>query len=540
VIKGASEINTVVLNKGFGEPVHLSVEGDSYVTTCEVAAGSGAIISGSTIMTLSVEANAEVTITEGSVLAKVEINGANVILTIEKDGIITELTISADGNVDVEGEGSVTTTITIQSDGTTSTSSGETGSQGDGGNQGGSSQVADSGNQSGGGGSQGGGEPTAPIPTPKYGFLVDELTNVVDNSGRGTADFITTDGTRETLTITATSAIEVSISNTRFYKLIPDDPDYIAVPQYLVGEAVEDGVTFGDVTTMEITMAMFTLEGANNTNSFHSYSYARGGMSAVFIHEDYETPGDMYGTNNVGLDYAYNQAKDAGIVFVIHERIGGVNTAQATFVINWQADRTDFDGSSLVRPEPTPKYGFLVSESANVLDGAGRAAAEFITTDGVSETLTITATTAMNVTNDTTRFYKLVPVPGGTEWNATAVPHTSDNDFTLGYTFGDINPLELTSAMFTLIGVNNTDNFHIYNYASGGMRTVFVHEDYETPGDMYGTNNVGLDYAYRQAKDAGIVFVIHERIDGVNRAQATFVVNWQADRIDFGTDEFNK
>jgi len=108
VIKGTSAINAVVVNNsGVGsEPVRLKAESNTTIGKCQIAEGGRAIISGVNILSLTVEANAEVTIAEGAVITLIEINGSDVIIHVEKDGVIEKLVINGN-NATIEGEGTI-------------------------------------------------------------------------------------------------------------------------------------------------------------------------------------------------------------------------------------------------------------------------------------------------------------------------------------------------------------------------------------------------------------------------------------------------
>ena len=112
-IYGNCNLQTIILNKTFGEPVHLKLGGNpnwseqallGRIPGCVIAAGSRAIVTGNySMLTLVCEADVDVTVTADSRVKTVEVLGDNVVLTVEKDGQIDRLIIDGqNGEVNIE------------------------------------------------------------------------------------------------------------------------------------------------------------------------------------------------------------------------------------------------------------------------------------------------------------------------------------------------------------------------------------------------------------------------------------------------------
>ncbi|GHU87276.1 hypothetical protein FACS1894202_01290 [Clostridia bacterium] len=112
VIRGASKINTAILNKTEGESVRIKVDGSAFVTNYVVKENSQAIISGGKSVTLEVEADAEIVLADGANLEKVEIIGNNVVMTIESGGVIETLKIDGKNGTITVAEGAAVPTPT--------------------------------------------------------------------------------------------------------------------------------------------------------------------------------------------------------------------------------------------------------------------------------------------------------------------------------------------------------------------------------------------------------------------------------------------
>jgi hypothetical protein len=179
IIRGDSAINAVILNKNHGDPVRLKAEGNATIGKAQVAEGSHAVISGTNILTLSVAADAEVTIEEGSVLTQIIIEGDRVTLIVETGSFIEEVVIFLDvADTNITGGGAETgigETVTRprgnqndQGEDNNSQGGGQ-GNQNDQGNQGGGSQ---------GGGNQGSQTPSVPNPVTTAAQLQDALNTL--------------------------------------------------------------------------------------------------------------------------------------------------------------------------------------------------------------------------------------------------------------------------------------------------------------------------------------------------------------------------
>ena len=573
VIKGASEINTVVLNKGFGEPVHLSVEGDSYVTTCEVAAGSGAIISGSTIMTLSVEANAEVTITEGSVLAKVEINGANVILTIEKDGVITELTISSGGSVDIDGAGTVVTTTTITA--TTTTRPGNTdpiAPPGPGDDPVVSSTLVESRDSY--------GRPQdwyysdthrsgivrhRPAETPpliarfKGNEKGTQLRTTLTGGGAkpyGPNDTGTHMDDPRTIFIDESMVYEDSLTMYPFDLYVNSDtpqapisntPAYKVLEQYLTNRG--NNIAFGPSVTVEVYRNLETLEAyvvlvipffdASSLSLTTPYGEltASGFVPGNDVNETYPASATVTGVmSSSTVTIATIGGKDYDLA---------LNSAYSPTV-----DRLDFRnsytfymdkdgvivGAVLDGAYTAPLYGFLVDSDNLEWQSNGTAKAPFILSTGEFTNIIISEQTVSGLRIRDTRFYQLDPGARPGEYDAIPLDQASSR-----VTYCLVEEARLGSVEFELTNINGgnqTPNFKQFDYSPSGTNTIYVHGDYSTPSDVYGEKMSDLQDAIEESiktdYSVGIIFVIENEYRS-NEADTIFVVNWQADKVAYGT-----
>ncbi|MDR1704036.1 MAG: S-layer homology domain-containing protein [Clostridiales bacterium] len=105
-ISGGTSLNTVIVSKDGGEPVRMKFSDDSSALNILVRPNRGLIVSGGSVASLTVEANADIVIADGATVNRIVVNGDGTEITIQKGSVIETLRISADG-VTVTSDGEV-------------------------------------------------------------------------------------------------------------------------------------------------------------------------------------------------------------------------------------------------------------------------------------------------------------------------------------------------------------------------------------------------------------------------------------------------